>query len=48
MLDSKNADEVYSDMLQNNQQFRSFVEQNKGKTAKQIAEEYGINLSLLK
>lgn len=48
MLDSKNADEVYSDMLQNNQQFRSFVEQNKGKTAEQISEEYGINLSLLK
>lgn len=48
MFEGRNADEIYADMIKNNQQFRSFVEQNKGKTAEQIAEEYGINLSLLK
>lgn len=48
MFEGRNPDEIYADMMNNNQQFRSFVEQNKGKTAEQIAEEYGINLSLLK
>lgn len=48
MFEGRNADEIYADMMSNNQQFRSFVEQNKGKTTEQIAEEYGINLSLLK
>lgn len=48
MFEGRNADEIYADMMNNNQQFREFVRNNQGKTAEQIAEEYGINLSLLK
>ena len=48
MLEGKNADELYYSMLQNNPQFKAFVEQNKGKSIEQIAKENGINPQLLK
>lgn len=48
MLEGKNADELYNSMLQNNPQFKAFVEQNKGKSIEQIAKENGINPQLLK
>ena len=48
MLEGKNADELYNNMLQNNPQFKAFVEQNKGKSIEQIAKENGINPQLLK
>lgn len=34
-------------MMQNNPQFADFVRQNQGKTAQQIATEYGVDLGLL-
>lgn len=48
MLAGKNPDDLYRELIQNNPQFRSFVEQNKGKTIEQIAQENGINPNFLK
>ena len=48
MLEGKNTDEVFDDMMKNNPQFRQFVEANKGKSVEQIARENGINPQLLK
>ena len=48
LLSGKNPDAVFSDLLQNNPQFRSFVEQNKGKTPEQIASENGLNIEQIK
>lgn len=48
LLSGKNPDAVFSDLLQNNPQFRSFVEQNKGKTPEQIAKENGLNIEQIK
>lgn len=48
MLEGKNADEVFNDMMKNNPQFRQFIEANKGKSVEQIAKENGINPQLLK
>lgn len=48
MLEGKNPDDIYNNMLQNNPQFRDFIEANKGKSIEQIARENGINPSLLK
>lgn len=48
MLEGKNADELYNNMIQNNPQFKDFVEQNKGKSIEQIAKENGINPNILK
>lgn len=43
-----NPDELYKQLMANNPQFKSFVEQNAGKTPEQIAKEHGINPDLLK
>lgn len=43
----RNPTEVYNEMYQSDPEFRKFVEDNKGKTADQIAKEHGIDLSLL-
>lgn len=48
MLAGKNPDDLYRELIQNNPQFRQFVEQNKGKTIEQIAQENGINPNFLK
>lgn len=48
LLSGKNPDAVFSDLMQNNPQFRSFVEQNKGKTPEQIAKENGLNIEQFK
>ena len=48
LLSGKNPDAVFSELLQNNPQFRSFVEQNKGKTPEQIAKENGLNIEQIK
>ena len=48
MLQSGNPEQVFQQMMQNNPQFRQFVEQNKGKTPEQVAQEHGIDLSQFK
>lgn len=48
MLRSGNPDQIAQQMMQNNPQFRRFVEQNKGKTPEQVAREHGVDLSQFK
>lgn len=48
MLQSGNPEQIAQQMIQNNPQFRQFVEQNKGKTPEQVARENGIDLSQFK
>lgn len=48
MLQSGNPEQVFQHMMQNNPQFRQFVETNKGKTPEQVAWENGIDLSQFK
>lgn len=48
MLQSGNPEQMFQQMMQNNPQFRQFVEQNKGKTPEQVARENGIDLSQFK
>lgn len=48
MLQSGNPEQAFQQMMQNNPQFRQFVEQNKGKTPEQVAREHGIDLSQFK
>lgn len=43
-----NPNAIFSQMLNQNPQFRQFVERNKGKSAEQILSENGIDLSILK
>lgn len=47
MLKSGNPEQIAMNLMQRNPQFKSFVEQNKGKTAEQIASENGIDLSMI-
>ncbi|MCQ2465731.1 MAG: hypothetical protein MJ095_09125 [Oscillospiraceae bacterium] len=48
MISGKNPDELYNELMKNNQQFREFVQNNQGKSAEQIARENGIDLSFMK
>lgn len=48
MLAGKNPDEFYNQLMQDNPQFKKFVEDNKGKSPEQIARENGIDFNLLK
>lgn len=48
MLRSGNPEQIAQQMMQNNPQFRQFVEQNKGKTPEQVAKEHGIDLNQFK
>lgn len=48
MLEGKNTDEVFDDMMKNNPQFRQFVESNRGKSPEQIARENGIDPTILR
>lgn len=38
-----NPNNMFSNMLNSNPQFRQFVEENKGKSPEQIAKEHGID-----
>lgn len=48
MLKSGNPEQIAQQMMQQNPQFRQFMEQNKGKTPEQVAREHGIDLNQLK
>lgn len=48
MLQSGNPEQIAQQMMQQNPQFRQFVEANRGKTPEQVAREHGIDLSQLK
>lgn len=48
MLKGRNPQEVFNQMMQSNPAFRSFYEQNKGKTPEQVAKEHGIDLNQFK
>lgn len=48
MLQSGNPEQAFQQMMQNNPQFRQFVEANRGKTPEQVARENGIDLSQFK
>ena len=48
MLRSGNPEQIAQQMMQNNPQFRQFVEANKGKTPEQVAREYGVDLNQIK
>lgn len=48
MLRSGNPEQIAQQMMQNNPQFRRFVEQNKGKTPEQVAREYGVDINQIK
>lgn len=48
MLKGGNPEQIARQMMQSNPQFRQFVEQNKGKTPEQVAQEHGIDLSQFK
>lgn len=48
MLRSGNPAQIGQQMMQSNPQFRQFVEQNKGKTPEQVAQEHGIDLNQFK
>ena len=43
-----NPGAIFNDMINKNQQFRQFVEANKGKSAEQIARENNIDVNLLR
>lgn len=40
-----NPNAIYQQLMQTNPQFRQFVQQNQGKSAEQIAQDYGVDLS---
>ena len=44
----KNPQQAFQSMMMNNPQFRKFMEQNKGKTPQQVAQEHGIDINQLK
>ena len=43
----KDPDGMFDSLMQNNPQFRDFVAANRGKTPEQIAQENGIDLSII-
>ena len=47
-MQGKNPQFVYNMLIQSNPQFASFVNQNRGKTIEQIANEYGIDFNTIK
>lgn len=44
-LKSGNPNIIFNQMMNNNPSFRSFIEQNKGKSPDQVAKENGIDIS---
>lgn len=47
-LKNGNPEMMFNQMMQSNPQFKSFVDANKGKSLEQIAQENGVDLSILK
>ena len=47
MMQGQNPAQVAQSMMQSNPQFAQFVNANRGKTPQQVAQEHGINLSML-
>lgn len=45
MLRSGNPQQIAQNLMQQNPQFRAFVDANKGKTPEQVAKEHGVDLS---
>lgn len=45
LLKSGNLEQIAANMMQQNPQFKAFVEANKGKTPDQVAKEHGVNLN---
>lgn len=45
MLKSGNPEQIAQNMMQQNPQFKAFIEANKGKTPDQVAREHGIDFS---
>ena len=48
LMSGKNPEDVYNYMLQNNPQFKQFINDTKGKTIEDIALAYDIDLNLIK
>lgn len=48
LLKSGNPEQIARQMMQNNPQFRQFIEANRGKTPEQVARENGIDLDRFK
>ena len=44
MLKSGNPEQIAMNLMQQNPQFRAFVDANKGKTPEQVAKEHGMDL----
>lgn len=45
MLKSGNPQQIAQNLIMQNPQFKSFIEQNKGKNPEQVAHEYGFDLN---
>lgn len=45
MLKNGNPEHIAKNLMQNNPQFRQFMEANKGKNPEQVAKEHGIDLA---
>ena len=45
LMNAKNPDSLYQDLMSNNEQFRSFVTENRGKSPEEIARRYGVNIN---
>lgn len=48
MLKTKNPNAVFNELMSVNPQFSKFVNDNRGKSAEQIAKEHGINMDDIK
>lgn len=44
LLRSGNPEQIAQQMMQNNPQFKAFVQANQGKTPEQVAREHGVDL----
>ena len=44
-LRSGNSEQIFNNLMQNNPQFRQFMQANQGKTPEQVAREKGIDLN---
>lgn len=47
-IQTKNPDELYNQLMQDNPNFRKFIEDNQGKTPEQIAQENNIDIERIK
>lgn len=47
MVRNGNPEQIAKSLMQQNPQFRQFVEANRGKSPEQVAQEHGFNLSAI-